>query len=97
MPLFSSFTCDTGKSFLLYPLDSETVQHHQHKKCFCQSSVLNTAAGAKWRMLCTRIIRELIYHYRNASPIEIYRRLRSVYCGDVVYVSSDAGSVVLTF
>ena len=36
-----------------------------------------------------------ISHYRKASPIEIRRRLRSVYGGDAMYVSSDAVSVLL--
>ena len=39
--------------------------------------------------------RDWISHYGKARPIEIHRSLRSVYGGDAMYVSSDAGSVFL--
>jgi hypothetical protein len=86
--------CGAGYIFLPFPLDSDTVEGYQHHRCSCQSRVLNTAAVQNGGCY-GRTRQRLNISLRKCQSDRNSQTLRSVYGGDAMYVSSDAGSVSL--
>ena len=77
--------------FLPHPPDSDTVQPHQHHRCSSQSRVFNTVAVQMADDVAIRTRQIMAIEFlgtESSSPIDIHGRLRSMYGGDAIDISS---------
>jgi hypothetical protein len=84
-------SCLTRRIATLYSTTRITGAPVNHLRSTQQQCKTADALYVRTRL---RVVTEFLT-VEDSSPIEIHRRLRSVYCVDAIDVSSDAWSVVI--